>query len=56
MRHGAVACVVGGATDIDVYDGKIYTGNEYFNLGRGVNISVDIYDANPSDSSPISIL
>ena len=32
--------------DIDVYDGKIYTGNEYFNLGRGVNISVDIYDAN----------
>ncbi len=39
----------GGANhfgDIDVYDGKIYTGNEYFNLGRGVNISVDIYDAN----------
>ena len=32
--------------DIDVYDGKIYTGNEYFNLGRGHNISVDIYDAN----------
>ena len=41
--------VKGGANhfgDIDVYDGKIYTGNEYFNLGRGVNISVDIYDAN----------
>ena len=39
----------GGANhfgDIDVFDGKIYTGNEYFNLGRGVNISVDIYDAN----------
>lgn len=39
----------GGANhfgDIDVYNGKIYTGNEYFNLGRGVNISVDIYDAN----------
>ena len=38
----------GGANhfgDIDVFDGKIYTGNEYFNLGRGVNISVDIYDA-----------
>lgn len=38
----------GGANhfgDIDVYDGKIYTGNEYFNLGRGQNISIDIYDA-----------
>lgn len=38
----------GGANhfgDIDVFDGKIYTGNEYFNLGRGVNISVDVYDA-----------
>lgn len=32
--------------DIDVYNGKIYTGNEYFNLGRGFNISIDIYDAN----------
>ena len=31
--------------DIDVYDGKIYTGNEHFNLGRGENISVSIYDA-----------
>lgn len=31
--------------DIDVYDGKIYTGNEFFNLGRGENISVSIYDA-----------
>lgn len=39
----------GGANhfgDIDVYNGRIYTGNEYFNLGRGQNISVDIYDAN----------
>ena len=32
--------------DIDVHNGRIYTGNEYFNLGRGHNISVDIYDAN----------
>ncbi len=32
--------------DIDVHDGKIYTGNEHFNLGRGENICVSIYDAN----------
>lgn len=31
--------------DIDVYDGKIYTGNEFFNLGRGHNICISIYDA-----------
>ena len=31
--------------DIDVYDGKIYTGNEYFNLGRGENIAISVYDA-----------
>ena len=31
--------------DIDVHDGRIYTGNEHFNLGRGHNISIDIYDA-----------
>lgn len=31
--------------DIDVHDGKIYTGNEHFNLGRGENICVSIYDA-----------
>lgn len=31
--------------DIDVYDGKIYTGNEHFNLGRGENIAISIYDA-----------
>ena len=28
--------------DIDVYDGKIYTGNEHFNLGRGENISISV--------------
>ncbi|MCR4627239.1 MAG: hypothetical protein K5640_06285 [Treponema sp.] len=32
--------------DIDVYDGKIYTGNEKFEYGRGYNIAVSIYDAN----------
>ena len=32
--------------DIDVYDGKIYTGNEKFAFGRGQNIAVSIYDAN----------
>ena len=32
--------------DIDVWNGKIYTGNEHFNLGRGHNICVSIYDAN----------
>lgn len=32
--------------DIDVYDGKIYTGNEKFEYGRGYNISVSVYDAN----------
>ena len=31
--------------DIDVYDGKIYTGNEHFNLGRGENIAISVYDA-----------
>ena len=39
----------GGANHFFVNDAaaaEIYTGNEYFNLGRGVNISVDIYDAN----------
>ncbi len=32
--------------DIDVYDGKIYTGNEKFAYGRGHNIAVSVYDAN----------
>ncbi|MCI5980721.1 MAG: hypothetical protein MRZ38_07570 [Muribaculaceae bacterium] len=32
--------------DIDVYDGKIYTGNEKFEFGRGQNIAVSVYDAN----------
>ena len=39
----------GGANHFGFNDtaaAEIYTGNEYFNLGRGVNISVDIYDAN----------
>lgn len=31
--------------DIDVFDGKIYTGNEKFEFGRGYNIAVSIYDA-----------
>ena len=32
--------------DIDVYDGKIYTGNEKFEFGRGYNIAISVYDAN----------
>ncbi len=32
--------------DIDVYDGKIYTGNEKFEYGRGHNIAISVYNAN----------
>ena len=32
--------------DIDVFDGKIYTGNEKFEFGRGYNIAISVYDAN----------
>ncbi len=31
--------------DIDVYNGKIYTGNEKFEYGRGYNIAISVYDA-----------
>lgn len=32
--------------DIDVFNGKIYTGNEKFEYGRGYNIAISVYDAN----------
>lgn len=32
--------------DIDVWNGKIYTGNEKFEYGRGYNIAISVYDAN----------
>ena len=31
--------------DIDVWNGKIYTGNEKFEYGRGYNIAISVYDA-----------
>ena len=32
--------------DIDVFEGRIYAGNERFEFGRGYNIAVSVYDAN----------
>ncbi len=32
--------------DIDVWNGRIYTGNEKFEFGRGFNIAISVYDAN----------
>ena len=31
--------------DIDVWNGRIYTGNEKFEYGRGFNIAISVYDA-----------
>src|SRR5574344_119948 len=31
--------------DIDVWNGRIYTGNEKFEFGRGYNITISVYDA-----------
>ena len=31
--------------DIDVFEGRIYAGNERFEFGRGYNIAVSVYDA-----------
>src|SRR5699024_2455573 len=35
--------------DIDVMDGKIYTGVEYFNAGEVKNIQIAVYDAKTLD-------